>query len=79
MAEGRLWCRNLPTVLVAGDDPAANDDVLEFAKTLGLDAFDTGRLSNARYLEPLAELTIQLAYGKGHGGEVGFSFAKVGE
>ena len=28
-------------------------------------------------LEPLAELSIQLAYGKGHGGEAGFTFSPV--
>lgn len=39
--------------------------------------FDTSPLTNARSLEPHAELGIRLAYGKGHGGEIGFTSSFV--
>ncbi len=69
--------KSLPSVLVAGNHAAANAEVVQLAKDVGFGAFDTGALTNARYLEPLAELGIQLAYVKGHGAEVGFTFAPV--
>jgi len=77
LAKAVAGAKSLPTVLVAGNDGASNAAVVGLAKDLGFPALDTGVLLNARYLEPLAELTIQLAYVKGHGPEVGFSFLKV--
>ena len=64
--------RNLPSVLVAGDDDEAKALVMELARGAGFSAYDAGALANARYLEPLAELQIQLAYGRGHGARIGF-------
>lgn len=61
-----------PTILVAGDDEGAKQKVIAFAESLGFEAVDTGALSNARYIEPLAELGIQLAYGRGRGTQTGF-------
>lgn len=77
LARAAKGAKSLPTVLIAGDDKAANETVLALAKSMGFAAVVTGGLSNARYLEPLAELQIQLAYGQGHGAEVGFSYAPV--
>jgi len=77
LAKAVAGATNLPTVLVAGNETSANAEVVALAQSIGFAAQDTGALANARYLEPLAELTIQLAYVKGHGAEVGFSFAKV--
>jgi len=77
LAKAVSGAKSLPSVLVAGNHTAANVEVVQLAKDVGFTAFDTGPLSNARYLEPLAELGIQLAYAKGHGGEVGFTFAPV--
>jgi len=57
---------------VAGDDEAAKNKVIEFARSLDFEAADTGALSNARYIEPMAELGIQLAYGRGLGTQIGF-------
>ncbi|MBE6484535.1 MAG: hypothetical protein E7Z96_07185 [Actinomycetaceae bacterium] len=54
-------------VPVAGDDEAAVESVVDFAKSLGFDAVAAGPLKNARYTEPLAELLVQLAYGQGAG------------
>jgi len=75
LAKAAAGAKSLPSVLVAGNHPAANAAVMQLARDAGFGAFDTGPLANARYLEPLAELGIQLAYAKGHGGEVGFTFA----
>lgn len=77
LAKAVSGAKSLPSVLVAGNHSAANAEVVQLAKEVGFTAFDTGALTNARYLEPLAELGIQLAYAKGHGGEIGFTFAHV--
>ena len=77
LAKAAFGAKSLPSVLVAGNHAAANAEVVQLAKDAGFSAFDTGALTNARYLEPLAELGIQLAYAKDHGGEVGFTFSPV--
>lgn len=77
LAKAVSGAKSLPSVLVAGNHAAANAEVVQLAQDAGFSAFDTGPLTNARYLEPVAELTIQLAYAKGHGGEVGFAFSPV--
>ncbi len=77
LAMAAAGAKSLPSVLVAGNHAAANAEVVQLARDAGFSAFDTGPLTNARYLEPLAELGIQLAYAKGHGGEIGFTFAPV--
>jgi predicted dinucleotide-binding enzyme len=56
---------------VAGDDEAARKTVVELGTQLGFDAVDVGPLANARYLEPVIELLIQLAFGKGMGPGIG--------
>lgn len=60
------------TVLVASDVPEATQTVLGLACSFGLDAVDAGPLSNSRFLEPITEQLIQLAYGKGLGTKIGF-------
>lgn len=77
LAKALTGAKSLPSVLVAGNHPAANAEVVQLAKDFGFTAFDAGALTNARYLEPLAELGIQLAYSKGYGGEIGFTFFPV--
>ncbi len=77
LAKAAAGANSLPSVLVAGNHGTANTVVVQLASDIGFRAFDTGALTNARHLEPLAALGIQLAYVKGHGGEVGFSFAPV--
>ncbi|MFF7242070.1 NAD(P)-binding domain-containing protein [Streptomyces collinus] len=62
---------------VAGDDPVAKKTVLELGKQLGFDAVDAGALTNARYLEPMAELLIQLAYGQGMGTNNGWTLTRA--
>jgi 8-hydroxy-5-deazaflavin:NADPH oxidoreductase len=62
----------LLTVLVAGDDNDAKQVVLELARDIGFDAVDAGPLTNARTLEPLGFLNIQLGYTLGMGPQIGF-------
>lgn len=58
------------TVFVAGDDDEARATVVELARSAGLETIETGGLSTARYLEPVAALNITLGYGLGHGTDI---------
>lgn len=71
MDSGRLGDKPL-TAFVAGDDAGAKRTVLELARGISFDAVDAGPLSNARLLEPLAYLNIQLGYVLGMGKQIGF-------
>ncbi|MFY1633476.1 NADPH-dependent F420 reductase [Solwaraspora sp. WMMB335] len=64
------------SVPVAGDDLAAKKTVQELGTQLGFDTVDAGPLTSARYLEPVAALLIQAAYGGGTGPAVGFALAR---
>ncbi|MGO4854788.1 NADPH-dependent F420 reductase [Phaeovulum sp. W22_SRMD_FR3] len=64
-------------VYVAADDADARAQVMRFAEDLGMVAIDCGPLRNARYLEPMAEMMIQLGYGLGHGARIGFALVKA--
>jgi predicted dinucleotide-binding enzyme len=59
------------TVFAAADDAAAKDQVMQMASDIGFDAVDAGPLKNARYLEPLGYLNIQLGYVIGLGTKIG--------
>jgi predicted dinucleotide-binding enzyme len=50
------------TVFYCGDDEAAEAAVAELIEEIGFEPVDAGPLENARYLEPLGELLVQLAY-----------------
>jgi len=71
MDKGRLDGEPL-TAFAAGDDTAAKADVLELEREIGFDAVDAGPLKNARLLEPLGYLNIQLGYGMKMGTQTGF-------
>ncbi len=64
-------------IFVAGDEEAAVNKVLSLVRTMGLEAIGAGSLSNARYLEPMTEMMIQLGYGLGHGDRIGFVLQKA--
>ena len=66
------------TVFAASDDSTAMKVALDLATSLGYDAVAAGPLKNSRYLEPLAELLIQLGYGTGLGTEIGFRLLRGG-
>jgi predicted dinucleotide-binding enzyme len=59
------------TTFAAGDDAAAKQHVIQMARDIGFDAVDAGPLQNARYLEPLGYLNIQLGYVIGLGTQIG--------
>ena len=71
MDSGRLDDEPL-TAFAAGDDAGAKADVLELERAIGFDAVDAGPLRNARLLEPLGYLNIQLGYGMKMGTDTGF-------
>jgi hypothetical protein len=60
------------TALVAADDAAAKETVVTLAQDLGFEAVDAGPLKNARLLEPVGFLNIQLGYMLGLGTQIGF-------
>lgn len=59
------------TTFVAGDG-GAKAGVIALARQIGFGAVDAGPLQNARLLEPLGILNIQLAYVLGLGPDIGF-------
>jgi predicted dinucleotide-binding enzyme len=71
MDSGRLDGEPI-TAFAAGDDPGAKSDVLDLEREIGFDAVDAGPLKNARLLEPLGYLSIQLALGMKMGTDTGF-------
>lgn len=52
---------------VAADDEAARETVKGLAADIGLTPVDAGPLKNARYLEPIGFMNIQLGYVLGRG------------
>jgi predicted dinucleotide-binding enzyme len=54
-------------VFIASDDAAAKAVVTSLVKALAFEPVDAGPLKNARYLEPVAELMIQLGFALGRG------------
>jgi len=61
---------------LAGDDTPAKQIVMTLVADLGFDPIDTGPLSMARYLEPLAMLWINLAYTQQLGPNIGFALLR---
>jgi predicted dinucleotide-binding enzyme len=76
--KGGLWSQAglKPTAFLCGDDEEAKNKVAELARSIGLDPLDTGALRNARYVEPAAELVIQLAYAQGLGPEIALTLLR---
>jgi predicted dinucleotide-binding enzyme len=62
------------TVFAAGDDESTKAAVLALARDIGFEAIDAGPLRNARLLEPLSYLNIQLGHALGFGTDAGFKF-----
>jgi hypothetical protein len=62
---------------VAGDDAGAKAAVLQLARDIGFDGVDCGPLQNARHLEPLAVLNIQLGYVVKMGTDIGFKLVRA--
>jgi len=60
------------SVPVAGDDGNARSAALQLARDIGFDAIDAGPLSNARWIEALGYLNIQLGFMQKMGTDIGF-------
>ena len=73
MDSGRLGDQPL-TVFVATDDDEARETVMKMAAAIGFDVASAGPLQNARWLETLGYLNIQLGYVVGHGTATGFHY-----
>ena len=64
------------TMFYAGDDSKAKQIAVRLATDLGFEAVDAGPLKNARLLEPLAALWIDLAMVRGHGRDIAFKLLR---
>lgn len=60
------------SAFVASDDADGKRAVLQLAHDIGFDAVDAGPLRNARLLEPLGFLNIQLGFSLKMGADIGF-------
>lgn len=65
-----------PTAFLCGDDPAAKQTVGQLAQAIGFDPVDAGALANARYLEGMAHLNIQLAVAMQGGTRAAFRYMR---
>ncbi|MFN7949375.1 MAG: NADPH-dependent F420 reductase [Blastocatellia bacterium] len=63
-------------MFICGDDAAAKSTVAKLAGDAGFDVVDAGPLSNARLLEPLAMLWIDLALKRGFGTNIAFKLLR---
>jgi NADPH-dependent F420 reductase len=59
-----------PDVYYCGNDEESKAVVKKLIQDIGFEAVDSGPLTNARYLEPIAEFVIQLAF-QGLGDDIG--------
>lgn len=75
MSTGQVKGEKL-TLLAAGDDQAAKEQVLAMGRDIGFDAVDAGPLQNARWLETLGYLNIQLGYMLKMGTGIGFRLVR---
>lgn len=71
MSTGTLHGERL-AALVAGDHVDARGTALRMARDIGFDAVDAGPLRNARWLEALGYLNVQLGYVQNMGPAIGF-------
>lgn len=65
-----------PVMFFAGDDQHHRADVASLLRDLGFDPVDAGPLRNARLLEPLAMLWIDLAMKRGQGRNAAFALMR---
>ena len=70
-APSTLIAGQKPGVFVCGDDEDGRRTVLELVADIDADGVEAGRLANARYIEPLGMLLVQLAYVGGLGARIG--------
>jgi 8-hydroxy-5-deazaflavin:NADPH oxidoreductase len=67
---------NQPSVFLCSDDSGAKDTAAELVKSAGFDPVDGGPLENARFVEPMAQFLIRLAYQSGMGANISFKLLR---
>ncbi len=60
------------SIFICGDNLEAKSKVKQLGIDLGFDVIDAGPLINARLIEPLAMLWVELAYKRGMGTDIAF-------
>ncbi|GHG85807.1 NADPH-dependent F420 reductase [Pseudodonghicola xiamenensis] len=66
-----------PQVLVCGDDPDAKTIAGGLIRDIGFTPLEAGRLRNARFIEPFAMATAELAYAQPGGPALTYRFEKL--
>jgi len=64
------------SLFICGDDLDAKSKVKQLGLDLGFDVIDVGPLTNARLIEPLGMLWIELAYKQGMGTDIAFKLLR---
>jgi predicted dinucleotide-binding enzyme len=64
------------SLFICGDDLNAKSKTKQLGTDLGFDVIDAGPLTNARLIEPLAMLWIELAYNQGMGTDIAFKLLR---
>ncbi|MFW9999220.1 MAG: NADPH-dependent F420 reductase [Candidatus Hodarchaeota archaeon] len=64
------------SLFVCGDNLDAKSKVKQLGIDIGFDVIDAGPLRNARLIEPLARLWIELAYNQGMGTDISFKLLR---
>ncbi|MCL5100256.1 MAG: NADPH-dependent F420 reductase [Candidatus Marsarchaeota archaeon] len=64
------------TLFMAGDSKEAKARVKELGESIGFDVVDAGKLRNARYLEALGMMNIDLGFNQKLGEDIGFRLVR---
>ncbi|MFX0144778.1 MAG: NADPH-dependent F420 reductase [Candidatus Hodarchaeota archaeon] len=64
------------SLFICGDDIVAKSKAKELGIDLGFEVIDAGPLKNARLIEPLAMLWLELAYNQGMGTDIAFKLLR---
>ena len=72
----RLFGSRMATMFYCGDDAEAKSTVSRLINDIGFEPVDSGPLTSARYLEPLAMLVITLGYGQGMGTNIALNLIR---
>lgn len=75
LAKLQFGTQNAST-FICGDDLEAKSVVRRLGEEIGFDVVDAGPLTNARLIEPLAMLWIELAYKQGMGTDIAFKLLR---
>jgi len=66
-----------PQLLYYGDDPAAKEVARQLIEDTGYEPLEAGALRTARFVEPFAMVTAELAYGGSGGAELVYRFDRL--